>query len=232
MSLFSNDPLMNRFWREGMELQPRWFELFDNLGIKFDYKSEESGQTSLNFEFLQVFNRYSENHRFYHTPKHILDCLKEFESVKKLAKSPLVIASALWFHDVVYNPNAKDNEMRSGDYMKRVLSSLGVSPNLVNSSNRIVLVTDHKTPVENIDEALAVDVDLSILGKPEEVFSDYNQNIRKEYLWVLENQYRAGRKQVLRSFLDRSQIYQTKQFRQKYEESARVNLERAIRSLE
>ena len=52
---------MNRFWREGMELQPRWFELFDNLGIKFDYQSEESEQTSLSFEFLQVFNRYSEN---------------------------------------------------------------------------------------------------------------------------------------------------------------------------
>ncbi|MGV8151783.1 MAG: HD domain-containing protein [Candidatus Nanoarchaeia archaeon] len=232
MSLFSNDSLMNRFWREGMELQPRWFELFDNFGIKFYYKSEESGQTSLNFDFLQVFNRYSENHRFYHTPKHLLDCLKEFESVKKLAKSPLVIVSALWFHDVVYDPKAKDNEMRSGDYMKRILLSLGVSPNLVNSSNRIVLVTDHKNPIENIDEALAVDVDLSILGKPEEVFNDYNQNIRKEYLWVPEDQYRKGRKQVLRSFLERSQIYQTDQFRQKYEESARVNLERAISSLE
>ena len=232
MSLFSNDPLMNRFWREGMELQPRWFELFDNLGIKFDYKSEESAQTSLSCEFLQVFYRYSEKHRFYHTPKHLLDCLNEFKGIEKLAKSPFVIASALWFHDVVYDPRAKDNETRSGDYMRRVLSNLGVSSQLVNSTNRIILVTNHKTPIENIDEALTVDVDLSILGKSEEVFNDYNQNIRREYLRVPEDQYRAGRKQVLRSFLDRYQIYQTKQFRQKYEESARINLERALRNLE
>lgn len=232
MSLFSNDPLMNRFWREGMELQPRWFELFDNLGLKFDYNSEESGQTSLSFEFLQVFNRYSEPSRYYHTPKHLLDCLKEFKAIEKLAKSPFAIASALWFHDVVYDTRAKDNETRSGDYMRRVLLDLGVSSHFVNSINRVILVTDHKTPIENIDEALAVDVDLSILGKPEEVFSDYNQNIRKEYLWVPEDQYKSGRKQVLRSFLDRHQIYQTKQFRQKYEEGARINLERAIKSLE
>jgi predicted metal-dependent HD superfamily phosphohydrolase len=232
MSLFSNDPLMNRFWREGMELQPRWFELFDNLGIKFDYKSEESGQTSLNFEFLQVFNRYSEAHRFYHTPKHLLDCLTEFRGVEKLAKDPLAVTLALWFHDVIYDTKAKDNEARSRDYMKRVLSNLGVSHNLVNSANRLVLVTDHKTSIKNTDEALAVDVDLSIFGKPEEVFEEYNKNIRMECLWVPEDQYRAERKQVLRNFLNRAHIYQTKQFRQKYEESARINLERAIRSFE
>ncbi|MEK6893380.1 MAG: hypothetical protein AABX07_04200 [Nanoarchaeota archaeon] len=115
--------------------------------------------------------------------------------------------------------------------MKRVLSNLGVSSQLINLTNRIILVTDHKTPIESADEALAVDVDLSIFGKPDEVFNDYDQNIRKEYLWVPEDQYKTGRKQVLRSFLDRSQIYQTEQFRQKYEERARTNLERAIRNL-
>jgi predicted metal-dependent HD superfamily phosphohydrolase len=232
MSLFSKNPSMNRFWRERRELQPRWLELFDNLEIKFDYNSEESEQTSLGFEFLQLFNKYSENHRFYHTPKHLIDCLKEFNGVEKLAKSPLIIASALWFHDVVYDPKTKNNERRSGNYMRRVLSNLGIPFQVVNAVNRAILVTDHKTPIENIDEALTVDVDLSILGKPEEVFNDYDKNIRKEYLWVPEDSYRVGRKQVLRSFLARPYIYQTKNFRQKYEESARINLERAIRSLE
>lgn len=231
MSLFLTNPLMNRFWQEGIELQPLWFKLFGDLGVKFDYESEESEITSLSFEFLQLFHRYSGTNRFYHTPKHILNCLKEFKEVEDLTQSPLEVYLALWFHDIVYAPQLNNDVAKSADYAKKVLFNLGISPIKISKVERIILATGHKTSPKSIDEALAVDVDLAIFGKPHEIFEEYNAQIRNEYSWFQEQVYNSKRKQILENFLSRPQIYQTSHFRQKYEEMARTNLNNAILNL-
>ena len=81
------------------------------------------------------------------------------------------------------------------------------------------------------DVQLLVDIDLSILGQPEDKFDEYEWQVRKEYEWVPENQFVAGRSEILRSFLDRLAIYSTRFFRNKYEAQARANIATSLARL-
>ena len=81
-----------------------------------------------------------------------------------------------------------------------------------------------------IDAAL-VDVDLGILGASPDTFEAYDRAIRREYEWMPEDRYRAGRAAVLKSFLDRDAIYHTPEIRTELERKARQNLKRKLDEL-
>jgi predicted metal-dependent HD superfamily phosphohydrolase len=78
------------------------------------------------------------------------------------------------------------------------------------------------------DTQLLCDVDLSILGRAPDVFDDFERRIREEYDWVPEPVYRTSRSEILSGFLQRHFIYQTDFFRERYEATARANLERLL----
>jgi predicted metal-dependent HD superfamily phosphohydrolase len=48
--------------------------------------------------------------------------------------------------------------------------------------------------------------------------------VRREYDWVAEAEFRAGRAPILETFLDRFSIFMTPHFQEKYEKQARMNL--------
>ncbi len=73
-----------------------------------------------------------------------------------------------------------------------------------------------------------MDIDLSILGRDEQTFEEYEKGVRMEYGWVHEDSFRKGRTEILNGFLERDSIYQTGYFREKYEEKARDNLRHSI----
>jgi predicted metal-dependent HD superfamily phosphohydrolase len=95
----------------------------------------------------------------------------------------------------------------------------------------LVLATRHASVPSVPDEQLICDIDLSILGREPGIFDAFEQQIRREYAWVPEPTYRRERSAVLSGFLRRRSIYQTDQFRQRYEVLARANLERLIKKL-
>ena len=76
--------------------------------------------------------------------------------------------------------------------------------------------------------ALVVDIDLSILGRPPAAFDAFDQAIRKEYAWVPGFLYRQKRRQLLQHLLDRPVLYAIPALRDRFEASARANLERAL----
>lgn len=177
---------------------------------------------------LELF--YNSPDRTYHNLTHIHSCLAEFEAVRSLAENAVAMKIAIWFHDVIYDTHAHDNEERSADFAREALQKLGADEAFVNNVVELILATKHNQPVSG-DAALLVDIDLAILGKPTDEFDRYDTAIRQEYHWVSEEAYRAGRSKVLQSFLDRPSIYQTDHFRTQYEAQARINLARAIRRL-
>lgn len=188
-------------------------------------------KTSLSHKmFEQLVPLYSTPERAYHNLAHIQACLTEFEAVKSLASDPIALQAAIWFHDVIYDPQAHDNEERSADFAAEQLRSLGLDEAQIEQVKNLILATKHDRPVRG-DAALLVDIDLSILGKPAEEFDRYDAAIRQEYSWVAEDAYRTGRTQVLQKFLDRPSIYQTEHFFSRYEAQARANLQRAIAKL-
>ena len=180
--------------------------------------------------FEQLAPLYSTSNRAYHNFTHIQACLTEFEAVKSLASDPIALQAAIWFHDVVYDPRAHDNEERSADFAAEELRSLGLDEAQIERIKQLILATKHDRPVTG-DAALLVDIDLAILGQAAQEFDRYDTAIRQEYSWIAEDAYRVGRTQVLQKFLDRPSIYQTDTFRNRYEAQARINLQRAIEQL-
>lgn len=181
------------------------------------------------FEVLQT--RYSEKHRAYHNLKHIADCLEEFDAVRGRCEHADAVEFALWFHDVIYDPKAKDNEEQSAAFARRVCNDVKLPASFANKVETLILATKHAAEPQGNDAQIIVDVDLSILGQSEATFDKYERNIRAEYAWVPESQFRSGRASILKSFLARKRIYSTEYFHAKYEAPARANLARSLQNL-
>lgn len=76
-----------------------------------------------------------------------------------------------------------------------------------------------------------LDLDLAILGASSSEYDEYTAQIRQEYIYYSGEDYRAGRKAVLKGFLARERLYFTDYFHQLYEIEARQNIQREIDSL-
>jgi predicted metal-dependent HD superfamily phosphohydrolase len=199
----------------------RWQHLMRELGAK-------QAPAAL---FDELLAAYSSEARAYHNATHIADGLEQWDIVRELAQEPAQVEAAIWYHDVVYDSQAKDNEEQSAAWAKRDLFECGVSESHIEEITSLILITKHTGLPQTLDQQLLVDVDLSILGREEATFDAYDLAIRSEYAWVPEPAYTNGRKQVLESFLNREAIFSTPFFRDKFEVAARANLRRAIDKL-
>lgn len=181
--------------------------------------------------FGQLTKVYSEPHRHYHTLRHVTECLAEFDAVRHLARQPVAVEMAIWFHDAVYDTHAQDNEERSAELSAQCLSEAGASIGLIETVKRLVLATKNHDASMNADAPLMVDVDLSILGQSQERFHEYEVQIRQEYAWVPEGVFAARRAEILGRFLARERIYATNWFSGIYEGQARDNLRNSMGKL-
>jgi len=178
----------------------------------------------------RLTSAYSEPHRHYHNQQHIAECLREFDAARAMAERPALVELAIWFHDAVYDPRAGDNEERSAEMAEAFLRGSRASNETREEAKRLVLATKHHV-ASTPDDALLIDVDLSILGQPATRFAEYEEQIRREYSWVPADVFATRRSEILRRFLDRPRIYATEHFFTHYETRARENLRRSIEQL-
>lgn len=182
-------------------------------------------------EFAHLVERYGESHRAYHTLVHIDHCLTELMVAAHCAVWKESVELALWYHDAVYLAREKGSEERSAALARVILENAYVDRQLVDKVASMILATKHEDISGDPDTKLLVDIDLAILGQPEFVFDEYEQNIRKEYEWVPPDVFVEGRSKILRSFLSRPRIYSTDMFWCRYEVRARENILRSLRRL-
>lgn len=173
---------------------------------------------------------YSAEGRYYHTIQHVEDCLAKLELVSH-CDTREALKIAIWFHDTVYAPLRTDNEEASAALAIDWLKSISAPPEFQAVVSELIIATDHKTEPTTEDEKLIIDIDLSILGSSEEDYDLYAKNIRREYAAFSVEEYAEGRTKVLRHFLQRPELYSTKSFRDQFEEQARSNLERELKTL-
>ncbi len=121
-------------------------------------------------------------------------------------------------------------EERSADLAMRTLIDAGITLDLAKRVRSLIVATDHRTAAVTFDELLMVDIDLSVLGAPQSDFERYEESVRAEYAWVPEADFTCGRRAIVKSFLDRPEIFSTAPFRG-LEPVARVNLRRSIARL-
>jgi len=182
--------------------------------------------------FSRIMAAYSESHRYYHTFGHIKHCLSELDEVKGLMGSSDEVEYAIWLHDMVYDTHASDNEEKSARIAKEILSESSCPEIKVRKIQQLILITTHQQQPETPDAHFMVDIDLTILGQPPEIFDIYERNIRAEYSWVSAEDYKIGRSKVLQSFLNRPSIYNTNWFKKLYEHQARENILKALDKLD
>lgn len=204
------------------ELARHWNQLCDHLNIPRDLVAT----------YANIAGRYKEPQRHYHTLRHIEHCFAELAWVEgREPDVPHELTAAILFHDVVYDTQRNDNEEQSAAYAELMLRRFNASESFIASVNRLILATKtHKDPGDCWARYF-LDIDLSILGQPRDVFDEYERNIRKEYAHVPDTAFfhpQKGRPAILRRFLNRPRIFFTEPFQKKYEQAARENLIRSL----
>lgn len=180
--------------------------------------------------------RYAEPQRAYHTWDHIDALLNHFNNHRGLFDNPTRVLWALYWHDVVYDPTASDNELKSAELLRQEALGL-LKQDTIDAAAQIIEATEkHQIPNGTAPElerdmALFLDIDLSILGQSDDVFDTYEAAIRQEYSFVPEQIYRTVRSTILKNFLDRDRLYFTDEFQTLWEAPARDNLARSIGAL-
>jgi len=181
----------------------------------------------------EIFRAYSGYGRFYHNLEHLQYCFETLDG--EMAKFPGVgsIELALWYHDIIYDPKAKDNEEQSADLaIGHFRSRLGFPHEFALQVANLILATKHVNEPKTREAKVLLDVDLAILSASPEQFEAYELGIRREYEWVPEERFREGRAKILQGFLDRTWVYYTPEFREGPRESlARENLSRSLSRL-
>lgn len=168
---------------------------------------------------------YSAPERFYHNLEHLTEVFRVVERLNSIVEDPNALQLAVWFHDAVYDARAKDNEARSGELAVDLLGPIGVPASAIERVVRMIWATAHAAdPPGDRDTQVLLDADLAILGASEGRYARYAADIRKEYAWVPDDDYRTGRMSVLNRFLALPRIYHSDIMFAEGEERARTNL--------
>ena len=129
---------------------------------------------------------YSAPERHYHNLEHLGEMFRVAGRLAPNTDNPAAVQLAIWFHDVVYNTRAKDNEARSAELAAGVLGPLGVPAAVIKRMARLIRATAHLTSADlpsNRDAAVLLDADLAILGATEQRYRSYSSDIRRSMAW-------------------------------------------------
>jgi predicted metal-dependent HD superfamily phosphohydrolase len=176
--------------------------------------------------------RYFEPHRHYHNATHlasVLSCVDELADDHDL----FLVRLAAWFHDGVYAvpPLQVTNEEASARLAFRELSRAGLEQEDLNEVARLVRITATHTPGPRDPEGeLLCDADLAILAAPPEEYQAYTRAVRAEYAAVGEEDFLAGRLEIMTRLLD-TDIFRTGKARHLVG-TARANVEAECQLLE
>ncbi len=206
-------------------LQSQWWAMLRAAGLAAD---------AAYAAFDNLVERYEEPHRHYHTLEHISEMLRIVPRLTPAGIDVFPIQLAVWFHDAIYDTHSSTNEFDSGQYALGVMRGWKLPEATVSEVVGLILSTDHR--FHDFDDApesyrILHDADLAILGAAPERYDRYAADVRREYAWVPEEQFRDGRAKVLRGFLDRPTIYLTALMSEEGEAAARGNLNRELARL-
>eukprot|EP01102_Stenamoeba_stenopodia_P004932 TRINITY_DN15437_c0_g1_i1.p1 TRINITY_DN15437_c0_g1~~TRINITY_DN15437_c0_g1_i1.p1 ORF type:complete len:265 (-),score=74.90 TRINITY_DN15437_c0_g1_i1:93-887(-) len=201
----------------------------------------------LNKWWSKIDSAYWQPTRFYHTMQHINSMLRTHHTDRNSfaaknfnnPRTSVLIDLAIIFHDIVYDPKAKDNEEKSAamwrDFVKE--SKMVTADEVEKVASWILATKNHTaTPPTTKDTdpelALFLDIDLLILSAPLKEYNDYAANVRLEYSHLSDQDFQKGRLEVLKGFAASSRLFFTDPFHRFYESKAKENIAREIKSLE
>lgn len=156
-------------------------------------------------EFELLVTRYSEPHRFYHNVQHLEEVVN---AVVCLLCGEQEVVLAAFYHDAVYDPRSKTNEIDSATFANERMLKLGIDEETTHNVVRLIEGTsDYSKTSDDPDLVRLSDADLKILGSARPRYVEYVKSVRKEYDFVSDDAWRKGRSAVLNGILARPKIY-------------------------
>ncbi len=170
--------------------------------------------------------RYGEAHRSYHDTGHVLAvvsrCVALCRTMRSVDRDAVLWAAV--FHDAIYDPRSSTNEADSAALAVDELRAAGVGEMVVDEVARLILLTAGHAVVDgDLSGGVLVDADLAVLGGTPEEYGRYLDGIRREYSFVPDDGWRAGRSRVVASLLALPRLFTTEQMRRR-EQAARSNM--------
>ncbi|WP_053736023.1 hypothetical protein [Nocardia sp. NRRL S-836] len=176
--------------------------------------------------------RYAEPHRAYHNTFHVVTVVRDSSALADAfafsVEERAVLALAACAHDVIYDGKPGDDERASAQWARDRLA--GLDEQHIARVESLVLATITHSSDDPLAHVL-LDADLAILGSEPEHYERYRQAVRREYARYDDPAWRTGRAAVLRSLLERDDLYVTEPARQLWDAAARSNLARELQSL-
>jgi predicted metal-dependent HD superfamily phosphohydrolase len=174
--------------------------------------------------WLEIFTKYSDPKRHYHTITHLENMMADLTGIKDQVQDWETTLFALYYHDIVYKATSNTNEEDSAKLARQKLKQIGYPEDKITACCEMIIATKlHNLSTHN-DTNLLVDADLAILGQKPDVYQQYAEDVRKEYAVYPDFLYNRGRKKALQHFLEMDSIFKTNYFIAKYEKQARLNI--------
>ena len=179
-----------------------------------------------------LMERYAEPHRIYHNTFHVMSVVRDSSALADAfaftVEERSILALAACAHDVIYDRKPGEDERASAVWARERLA--GVEEEHVARVESLVLATITHSSDDPLAHVL-LDADLAILGSEPDHYDRYSQAVRQEYARYDDELWRAGRAGVLKTLLEREDLFVTEPARQLWDAAARINLARELQSL-
>jgi predicted metal-dependent HD superfamily phosphohydrolase len=179
----------------------------------------------------EILGAYGESGRYYHTLEHLRHMFEVYDRFFSTHSSTHELT--FWYHDFFYDPKRSDNEDRSAVLaQRRVEQDLQVPAGVGLKVRDLTLFSHYTRPPSTRDEMVLHDVDLAIFGESADLFGKYEKDIRQEYSFVPEVDYRKGRADILRRFIRDPFYFTPEMCYSSYEDLAKKNIRKSLELLE
>ena len=197
----------------------RWQALCDALAVPPAHAARQ--------RFANVQAAYAEPQRHYHTAQHIGECLAQLDAVATHLHDAPLVELAIWLHDLVYDPPAKDNEARSAELAQHWFAGALAPERVQRLADWINATRLHAAAPQDADLQALLDIDLAILAAAPARFAQYEAQVAREYAHVPPALFAAGRRAFLSELLTRERLFHHPAFVQ-LEAPARANLAASV----
>lgn len=179
--------------------------------------------------FFDITKFYSEPHRAYHTLNHLRAM---FADIDLAGIDNDAIDFSAWFHDIIYQPGARDNESQSALFAAKTMNAMQIDKAMIEQVTYMINCTqNHSNPDNDHHTQLFLDVDMAILGSIPAHYEVYVEQIRKEFSLLPQNAFEQGRLMFVKEVIEQPRIFVSDTFYAQYEDQARNNLQWELESL-
>eukprot|EP00754_Rhynchopus_humris_P015820 Rhum_TRINITY_DN14478_c0_g1::Rhum_TRINITY_DN14478_c0_g1_i3::g.90298::m.90298/K02318/COASY; phosphopantetheine adenylyltransferase / dephospho-CoA kinase len=189
----------------------------------------------------ELRDRYTGSGRDYHNLGHLDEMFGLLDTYRSKLARPDLVAYAIFFHDAVYDPTAKNplNEQRSADLWRVFAAENRAAGGGVTAEDEelvaswIVRTANHMKGEASGDLAYFLDIDLAVLGRAPPHYAEYAEQISLEYNHVGFRDFARLRPLALAGFVDKPEgPYYTTDFQAAFGQRALANVRAEISRLE